>query len=94
MVQYSTTASEVSEDSYPSAKRLALKGLLRRLALQGVSTRHLFGAGSFDAVETFDTLIKCDLSPSALRGGACVDPFLCSGENSTQNYVGNKKCGC
>jgi hypothetical protein len=28
---------------------------------KGVSTRHLFGAGSFDAVETFDTLIKCDL---------------------------------
>jgi len=28
---------------------------------KGVSTRHLFGAGSFNAVETFDTLIKCDL---------------------------------
>merc|ERR1719355_94956 len=28
---------------------------------KGVSTRHLFGAGSFDPVETFDTLIKCDL---------------------------------
>merc|ERR1719262_1692398 len=26
----------------------------------GMPTRHLFGKGSFDPEETFDTLIKCD----------------------------------